>query len=503
MHTITPVRLALAGGLLTAAVVLGVGGDSPVPQVRASVAVDAGIPPARATRFQRGQFGGGSGVGQDLVLVPSYDKDADGRLNAAERRAAREYTDSIGFNRSRWQDGYDKVPAGPALAPADVRPYPSAPFYDTGTLRTLFFAFENGDWERELMSFRRTDVDVPATLTVDGRVYPDVGLQFHGNSSFSQVPMGFKHSMRVALDFVHDKQDVQSYNTLLLLNAHEDPTFLHTVLTLHIAREYIPAPRANLVRVVINGESWGVFPSQQQFNKDFLREWFKTTEGTRWKVPGTRGNAGAALAYLGEDVRSYKQVFEIKTKEDPSAWTALVRFARILNETPPDKLEQALEPMLDVNNTLKFLALENVVVNSDGYWSKGSDYSLYLDPGGRFHIIPYDVNTTFVAASRFGSVTLDPLEAMYDPSKPLASKLLAVPALRARYLGYVREIATKWLDWNTLGPVVARYHRLIDADVRTDARRLYSYEEFVAGPDTLRAFAERRRAFLLEVTAAP
>ena len=41
---------------------------------------------------------------------------------------------------------------------------------------------------------------------------------------------------------------------------------------------------------------------------------------------------------------------------------------------------------------------------------------------------------------------------MNDESKPLRSKLLAVPALRARYLSYVRDIAEKWLDWKTLGP---------------------------------------------------
>ena len=39
------------------------------------------------------------------------------------------------------------------------------------------------------------------------------------------------------------------------------------------------------------------------------------------------------------------------------------------------------------------------------------------------------------------------------PRKPLRSKLLAVPALRARYMTYVQQIAAKWLDWNTLGPL--------------------------------------------------
>ncbi len=98
-------------------------------------------------------------------------------------------------------------------------------------------------------------------------------------------------------------------------------------------------------------------------------------------------------------------------------------------------------------------------------------------------------------------MNLDPLQAMSDPSKPLASKLLAVPGLRAKYLDYVRNIATKWLDWNRLGPLVARYQALIDADVRADTRKLDSYEAFLAGPGVLGDFAGRRRAVLLERTS--
>ena len=88
-----------------------------------------------------------------------------------------------------------------------------------------------------------------------------------------------------------------------------------------------------------------------------------------------------------------------------------------------------------------------------------------------------------------------------DPSKPLASKLLAVPALRKKYLTYVRDIATRWLEWRTLGPVAAQYHALIRADVRSDTKKLDSFEAFDAGLGTIQSFAERRRAVLLEATA--
>ncbi len=97
-----------------------------------------------------------------------------------------------------------------------------------------------------------------------------------------------------------------------------------------------------------------------------------------------------------------------------------------------------------------------------------------------------------------GGPDLDPLVGLNDDSKPLRSKLLAVPALRTRYLGYVRQIATKWLDWNTLGPLAQRYQALIAEDVRKDTRKLDTFEAFQSGVNSLKTFAERRRAFLLE-----
>ena len=80
-----------------------------------------------------------------------------------------------------------------------------------------------------------------------------------------------------------------------------------------------------------------------------------------------------------------------------------------------------------------------------------------------------------------------------------------MPALRARYLGYVRDIAQKHLDWKTLEPRLKQYQALIDADVKADTRKLYSYEAFqtgLSGPEnTLQRFIEQRRQFLLNVTA--
>ena len=529
--------------------------------------------------------GGGGPGGQERKLVKQFDKNGDGRLSREERDAARksikEDRASGGGRGGRGPGGggfggppgggpggpggfggreREASKPGPHVSPADVSPHADAPLYDSNHLRTIFLDFEDKDWEAEMADFYRTDVDVPATLIADGKTYPNVGVQFRGMSSFFAVGEGQKRSLNVSLDLVDSKQRLNGYKTLNLLNSHEDSTFLHTVLYFDIARHYLAAPKANFVKVVINGESWGVYVNAQQFNKEFLADNFKSTKGTRWKVRGSPGGRGG-LEYIGDKIDDYKTRYDIKSEESDKAWKGLIELCKTLNETPLEQLEEKLKPILDVDGALWFLALENALINNDGYWIRASDYCLFRDDKGLFHIIPHDANETFQSAmgpgfgppggtggggpgggrpnggpeggpggggprdpggfgggprgpgggSGGGGVELDPLVGLTDATKPLRSRLLAVPSLKAKYLAHVRTIANEWLDWEKLQPLVEQYRTVIENEIEADTRKLSSFAAFqksISGEvepvtegrrpaQTLRSFADQRRKFLL------
>ena len=468
-------------------------------------------------------------------LFKEADKNKDGKLDQPELASAiNQLMPPPGFGPPGFGGKREPAKPGPRVTPADVTAYPKASLYEPSVLRTLFLEFEDKDWEAELADFRSTDIEVPATLTVDGKKYPNVGVHFRGMSSYFGVPAGYKRSLNLSLDFADRKQRLLGYKTLNLLNGADDPTFLHTVLFAHLARQHIPAPKANLVKVVINGESWGVYANAQQFNKDFLAENYQTRKGARWKIKGSPGGDGG-LAYVGENVADYKRRYTIKSKDNAKDWQALIALCRTLSKTPLDKLEEALKPLLDIDGVLWFLALDNATINEDGYWVRASDYNLYSDPKGKFHVIPHDTNETFMPKMGFGfgpgfgkgpkggpgakprapAYDLDPLIGLNDARKPLRSRLLAVPSLRKRYLEHVRAIAQDGFDWKKLGPVVAQYRALIEKEVEIDTRKLYSLDEFKsavadatppAAPGrgknvSLRAFADGRRNYLLAYPA--
>lgn len=450
------------------------------------------------------------GAEEDIPLVARFDRDADKVLDRSERDAARAYLAEHPELRPPPRGSRLTRTGSPGvrLAESDVRAYPdSVPLYDGGALRTLFIEFEHDDWEEELEAFWHTDVEVKAALRVDGKPYPDIGVSFRGNNSYTAVPRGLKRPFSLTIDFVH-KQKLLGHTSLNLLNANQDPSFLRSVLYLDIAREYIPAPKANFVRVVVNGENWGIYVNQQTFSKEFLEEHHGTDKGTRWKSPNN--SVGGGLAFLGDSIPLYRRWYEMKGKDDPDAWRKLIAATKILNHTPPGQAEAALAPVMDVDVMLRFLALDVALANQDGYWKDGSDFNLYLDPRGRFSALPHDVNEGLRSGGRAGGPGSqpDPLVALDDTNKALRHRLLAVPALRTRYLAYVREIAETWLEWDRLGPMVERYEKLIADDVARDSRKLDSTEAFqrgIHGTDdgtppsatTIRGFAQLRRAALL------
>lgn len=495
----------------------------------------------------RGGLGGPGGFhDQSVKLVERFDADQDGMLNQQERAKAREF-----LKESRTAAGgmFGRGPGGPfggrgpggeaqasavisgkRISPEDVTQYADADLYDPHVLRTLFFEFDSADWEDELADFHRTDVEVPAILVVDGKTYKNVGMRFRGMSSYN-VPPGKKRSLNVTLDLADKEQSLLGYRTLNLLNLHADPSCLRTVLFDQVAQHYLPTCRANLVRVVINGESWGIYANEEQFNKDFTKRWFGSRGGVRWKVPANFSGTGA-LVFHGEDLAHYRGLYELKAKDENQAWRDLIALCKQLDQLPDDKLETELDRVMNVDRALWFLAIDNVFMDEDGYFSRGSDYSIYQDPKcQRFHVLPRDSNETFRyhgggpggpggrrGFGGFGGPTtrdanrasLDPFSGIDSDMRPLIRRLLSNRNLRARYLAHMRTIVKEWLDWNILGPIFEDYRSLIVEDVMSDPHNLSTLADFFDAdiaeptgggpfgvPPGIKRFVEDRRKFLL------
>ena len=475
------------------------------------------------------RFGGGRGRGPGPAekIVAQFDTDGDGKLTGEERTAA--LSTRLGGDFSRM------TPANPSgdiesdiAASLAAKPDGSPTLYDEGTLRTLYLRFHDEDWYEQMNAFYRTDVEVPAALVVDGKVYRDVGVHFRGSSSYFTVDSE-KKSFNIAVDYAHDGQRLDGYKTLNLLNGHVDASFMREVLYNRIARDYIPAMKSNFVKLVINGESWGVYINLQQYNKDFLAEWFGTRDGVRWKV----GPGGGALVYSGDELPHYKVTYQLKTNDAEDSWQALIALCQLLDSATPDTvLEEKLPAVFNIDGALWQLAVANVFMDDDSYIHKGGDYAIYQDVTGRFHLIPHDNNESFRFARgggrggpgggrrgpggwSWGTIEggmTSPVTHENSPTRPVINRLLSHPQWRARYLAHVRTVVEEWLDWKVIEPIVTAYQQLIDAEVRDDDKKLYAYQDFTnavgsgggeasssgRGTPSLAGFVTQRRDYLLK-----
>jgi CotH kinase protein/Lamin Tail Domain/Secretion system C-terminal sorting domain len=380
---------------------------------------------------------------------------------------------------------------------------PSDGFYDNKSVEKLELTFSQANYWQQLTNNYASKTEIPATLTYNGKTYPNVGVRFRGNTSYQKVP-GPKKSFSISLDFKDAAQNLKGYETLHLNNAAEDPSYIREVLYLEFNRRHIPSAKANFVHLFINGESWGEYPNIQVLNGEFMKEWFLSNDGTRWRAErvaaggGGGGGAGggfgagtSSLNFLGTDTTLYKPHYTLKKGNKPSVWRDLAVACEALN----NPVEENLKKVLDTDRALWFVAHEIMFGDDDGYVNKGGmDYYVFWDKEtNRIVPIEYDGNSAFGSAASGWSPFLKETNAQF----PLMSKLLSVPALRQRYLAHVRTMIEEDLDETYFNSRIDYYFNQIDSYVKNDTKKGTTYDQFVAQRATLKTWLKNRRAFYL------
>jgi len=379
----------------------------------------------------------------------------------------------------------------------------STGFYDESTLRDIHLWFSQPDYWQQLKNNYQSGTDLPATMVVGGDTFPNVGVRFKGQTSYSQTQNSDKKSFNITMDYAVEGQNFEGYSTLNLNNCFQDASFMREVSYLHQIRRHIPAAQANFVRLFINGVSWGIYPSVQQINGDFLNEWFFSNDGTRWRADRPAGSGGgpmwgdgtAGLNFLGTDTALYQVHYTLKKANKPTPWDDLVNVCEVLNTTPLSNLETEIAEVLDLDRTLWFLASEIAFSDDDSYVFKGRmDYYLYWDPETqRMTPLECDGNSVMKSNAVNWGVFYNETKVNY----PLLNRLLAVPSIRQRYLAHFRTLVADEMNTTEFNALVDQYDALINAGVQADTKKLYSYSNYGTEKTAIKNFVLNHRNTLL------
>lgn len=382
--------------------------------------------------------------------------------------------------------------------------------YDESKVEDIRLYFTQTNYWTLLTQNYKNKIDLPAKLKYKGFEYDSVGVRFKGMTSYSMNNTQ-KKSFNISMDYVRNKQNLEGHKTLNLNNSWEDPSFMREVLYYKLIRNHSQSANANFVRLYINDQDWGIYQNVQQLNKDFIKEWYETSNGINMRAdtpdgtvsgPGGPGGGGggmwgdgtAALNYLGTDTISYKKYYTLKSSGVPDPWQQLIKACNVLNNSGSN-LETEAPKVFDIDKILWHLACEIAFGDDDSYVYKGKmDYYLYWDEKTqRWTTFDYDANSTLVTAH----VSWSPFYNETKVNYPLLNKLLAIPAFRQRYIAHMRTIIYDLLDETRVNALIDKYDALIRTAVLADTKKPYTNTAYINELEVLKNFIKNRKSSLL------
>ena len=407
-----------------------------------------------------------------------------------------------------------------ADADADVLDY--ARLFPSDRIVDIDLDIAQDDWAA-MMADPMQDIWVPATLTYDGVVVPDVAVRLKGNSSRNSVSRtgSERYSFKVDTDRIVSGQRILGVDRFNLNNGFKDPSYLRERLAADLYATFgLPTVRTAHARLTMGSEPFGLYTVVEEADKDFLREHFPDEDGAYYKPEPPAGN----LEWLGDQFAPYEASgMDVESDPDTTDHAPLLHFLDVLNNTPDDELVTALPEVFDVDGWLRYLAVTIALVNLDYYGAMGHNYLLYEDrTTGRFVFIPWDLNEAYGNFQCGGMTPDDLLSFPYDDPTcslgpraaphPLITRVLGQPAWLAALEANLTELLDGPWDPDLVHEQVHAMADLVREDVRTDPTAFRSFADFEANLDDdllgggggpgqgsvfgLTSFAERRTAAL-------
>ncbi len=377
---------------------------------------------------------------------------------------------------------------GPAVAGAQT----SDEFFDSRTLHDVRVYIHSADL-RQLRERYLEDTYYPADFEWRGLRMRNVGVRVRGLATRSPIKPG----LRIDFNRYVEQQTFLGMASLVLDNGLKDPSMLRERTSMaFIKRMGQPAPRESFGRVYINGVYEGLYALVEAVDSAFLAR--EVGDGLGYLFEHKFAD-GFYAEYLGDDFAPYKVRFEAQThrlEADYTLYAPIRELFREANQEVDGVWRERVGWFVDLGQLITHVAIETFLGEFDGFLggSGMANFYLYRPVAGNVHrLIAWDRDTTFqeIDASIFARVE----------ENALLRRALMFPDLRALYLDVLDQCARAAVQDRWLEAELVHMHQLIRAAVSEEPARRYSNEEYEDAVNHLRAFAQRRSAFVIDQVA--
>lgn len=285
---------------------------------------------------------------------------------------------------------------------------------------------------------------VKAEMRAGGETFKDVGLRYKGNLSFSQTNASAPlfASMKVKID-VHGTRG--TWDGEKVFNFHAgvvDTSKMREALAFAIFRAAgVPAPRTTYAQLFFTvparyqNTSAGYFTIIEDVNKTFLERVLPPGNGLLMKPEGLRGG----ISNLGADWNQWVARMRPDRDATPHERQRMMELGQLVSQPDVDVFRSRIGQYLDVEEFLRFLAVNAFIANGDSYLGGGHNFYVYLDPADdKVRLIPWDQDLSMGSRNMGGGFDL---LRPYNGDQPLIYWLLDDPMVVARYRQILKELA--------------------------------------------------------------
>src|SRR5262249_6085894 len=280
----------------------------------------------------------------------------------------------------------------------------------------------------------------------DGKTWKNVGARYKGNASYMASSRGLKRNFKIELDHYDDEQKYHGLKTLNLNAGAMDPTRAREVLSYAVFRAAgVAAPRTAFVQLTLtvpgkyDKELVGLYTLVEQVDKTFLKDRFKNNKGVLMKPERLRG-----LEYLGEDWDKYKDRYQPKHEPSKKEAQRIIQFTKLINRGSDEQFNKEIGSYLDVDEFLRFVAVNALILNLDSFLSMGHNFYLYLHPEtNKFVFIPWDLDLSLAGFPMASADSQTDLSLMhpYPGQNRLIERLLAIKEVNEQYQKILKELS--------------------------------------------------------------
>lgn len=159
-------------------------------------------------------------------------------------------------------------------------------------------------------------------------------------------------------------------------------------------------PKTTSTRLIINvGDDridYGIYTAIEPIDDTFLEHYLGDDAGDLYKClwkgmgPATlsRTSASGTKTGVGDAEIAYEPSYDLK--EGDLENNTLIDFVYKLGDLSGNALKSYLDANFDVDNYLRFLAMNVILGMPDDYWAMGNNYYLFFPDDGKITFIPYD-----------------------------------------------------------------------------------------------------------------